>query len=81
MNSSFLENRTFDQRLVKENLIDRWNIYGDIYKTRNDYRQFLESYVIVILSIYFSFVVLDKFLLNKQSQDINIHIFHQFNII
>lgn len=44
--SSFLENRTFDQRLVKENLIDKWNIYGDIYKTRTDYRQFLESYVI-----------------------------------
>lgn len=45
--SSFLENRTFDQRLVKENLIDKWNIYGDIYKTRTDYRQFLESYVII----------------------------------
>lgn len=46
--SSFLENRTFDQRLVKENLIDKWNIYGDIYKTRTDYRQFLESYVTYI---------------------------------
>lgn len=45
--TSFLENRTFDQRLVKENLIDKWNIYGDIYKTRTDYRQFLESYVII----------------------------------
>lgn len=43
--SSFLENRNFDQRLVKENLVDKWNIYGDIYKTRTDYRQFLESYV------------------------------------
>ena len=49
--SSFLENRTFDQRLVKENLIDKWNIYGDIYKTRTDYRQFLESYVIRVLII------------------------------
>ena len=45
--SSFLENRTFDQRLVKENLIDKWNIYDDIYKTRTDYRQFLDSYVII----------------------------------
>lgn len=44
--SSFLENRVFDQRLVKENLVDKWNIYGDIYKVRTDYRQFLESYVI-----------------------------------
>lgn len=43
--SSHLENRTFDQRLVKENLIDKWSIYGDIYKTRTDYRQFLESNV------------------------------------
>lgn len=43
--SLFLENRTFDQRLVKENLIDKWNLYGDIYKTRSDYRQFLDSYV------------------------------------
>lgn len=43
--SSFLENRTFDQRLVKENLVDKWNLYGDIYKTRSDYRQFLDSYV------------------------------------
>lgn len=43
--SSFLENRQFDHRLVKKNLIDKWNIYGDIYKTRTDYRQYLESYV------------------------------------
>lgn len=43
--TSFLENRLFDRRLVKENLLDKWNIYGDIYKTRTDYRQFLESYV------------------------------------
>lgn len=43
--SSFLENRTFDQRLVKENLVDKWNINGDIYKARNDYRQFQDSYV------------------------------------
>lgn len=48
--SSFLENRIFDRRLVKENLLDKWNIYGDIYKTRTDYRQFLESYVIIFLS-------------------------------
>lgn len=52
--SSFLENRTFDQRLVKENLIDKWNIYGDIYKTRTDYRQFLDSYVILHFSQYFN---------------------------
>lgn len=43
---SFLENRTFDQRLVKGNLVDKWNIHGDIYKARTDYRQFQDSYVI-----------------------------------
>lgn len=43
--SSFLENRTFDQRLVKNADIDKWNLYGDIYRTRTDYRQFLDSCV------------------------------------
>lgn len=47
--SSFLENRVFDRRLVKDNLIEKWNIYGDIYnKSRSDYRQFLDTYVIFI---------------------------------
>lgn len=55
--SSFLENRIFDQRLVKENLVDKWNLYGDIYKTRSDYRQFLDSYVkfIAFLTIFIYF--------------------------
>lgn len=61
--SSFLENRTFDQRLVKENLIDKWNVYGDIYKTRTDYRQFLESYVIIFYHFdkKFQHVILQTF--------------------
>lgn len=56
--SSFLENRIFDRRLVKDNLIDTWNIYGDIYTKRTDYRQFLETYVIYIkLFLHFLFVL------------------------
>lgn len=43
--SSFIENRAFDRRLVKDSLIDKWNIYGDIYGKQSEYRQFLESYV------------------------------------
>lgn len=54
--SSFLENRIFDQRLVKENLVDKWNLYGDIYKTRSDYRQFLDSYVKFIFIQCFFFL-------------------------
>lgn len=46
---SFLENRTFDQRLVRENLVDKWNNHGDIYNARADYRQFQDSYVILIV--------------------------------
>lgn len=55
--SSFLENRVFDRRLVKENLIDKWNIYGDVYKNRTDYRQFLETYVI---SLNFIFLIIEQ---------------------
>lgn len=51
--SSFLENRVFDRRLVKENLIDKWNIYGDVYKNRTDSRQFLETYVIFLYLIMY----------------------------
>ena len=54
--SSFLENRIFDRRLVKDNLIDKWNIYGDIYKKGNDYRQFLETYVKNCFSFLFFFL-------------------------
>lgn len=56
--SSFLENRVFDQRLVKENLVDKWNLYGDIYKTRSDYRQFLDSYVIYLN--FFPFIEIEN---------------------
>lgn len=52
---SFLENRTFDQRLVKEDLVDKWNIHGDIYKARTDYRQFQDSYVIHQINISCAF--------------------------
>lgn len=58
--SSFLENRVFDRRLVKDNLVDKWNIYGDAQQRRgqDDYRQFLESYVkflvfVVFVCVYF----------------------------
>lgn len=44
--SSFLENRLFDRRLVKDNLLDKWHHHADIqHGQRPDYRQFLESYV------------------------------------
>lgn len=54
--SSFPENRVFDRRLVKDNLVDKWNIYGDTHQHRgqDDYRQFLESYV-MFSSVFSSF--------------------------
>lgn len=48
--SSFLENRIFDRHLVKDDLIDKWNIYGNIYKQKTDYRQFLETHVFILFN-------------------------------
>lgn len=65
--STFLENRIFDRRLVKDNLIDKWNIYGDIYKQRSDYRQFLDTYVnqdVWRLFFYFFGVVFRVFIVD-----------------
>ncbi|XP_037920428.1 tektin-3-like isoform X1 [Hermetia illucens] len=42
--SSYLENRLFDSRLVKENLLDKWNIDGEMLNQRRDFRQFQENY-------------------------------------
>lgn len=54
----------FDRRLVKDNLVDKWNIYGDTHQRRgqDDYRQFLESYV-MFSSVFSSFFLSDCFVL------------------
>lgn len=44
--SMHLENRTFDQRLVKRNLLDSRAINPHQYIEQMDYRQFKSTYVI-----------------------------------
>lgn len=42
----YIENRLFDHRLVKDDLIDRWPTQkGDQYPERKDNRNLMESYV------------------------------------
>lgn len=56
--SSFLENRLFDRRLVKDNLLDKWHHHADIQLGhRPDYRQFLESYVYIRMLLLCSHVL------------------------
>ncbi|TMW44243.1 hypothetical protein DOY81_010678 [Sarcophaga bullata] len=44
----YIENRLFDHRLVKDDLIDRWpSAKGDQYVERKDYRNLMESYVLI----------------------------------
>lgn len=45
----YLENRKFDHRLVKDNLLDRWPTADrNEYKERKDHRNLMESYVSLI---------------------------------
>lgn len=42
----YLENRKFDHRLVKDNLLDKWPTADmNEYKERKDHRNLMESYV------------------------------------
>lgn len=43
---SYLENRIFDHRLVKDNLLDKWPTADmNEYNERKDHRNLMESYV------------------------------------
>lgn len=50
--NSYLENRVFDSRLVKDNLLDKWSCEGGQYVERKDYRNLVESYVRLDIIIY-----------------------------
>ena len=47
--TSYLDNRIFDSRLVKDNLLDPWTSHFGQHPERRDYRQFLENYVLFYL--------------------------------
>lgn len=54
----YIENRTFDHRLVKNNLLEKWSTADmNEYKERKDHRNLMESYVasfiIIQSSMYF----------------------------
>jgi len=52
---SYIENHSFDHRLVKDNLMDKWPTSDmNEYKERKDHRNLMESYVsskTIIISI------------------------------
>lgn len=50
--SKFVENRTFDHRLVKENLMDSRGLEPPNYKDRTDFRAFRETYVILFVFLF-----------------------------
>lgn len=53
----YIENRLFDHRLVKDDLIDRWPTEkGDQYPERKDYRNLMESYVFINHLIFYIFI-------------------------
>lgn len=54
----YIENRLFDHRLVKDDLVDQWPTEkGNQYVERKDYRNLMESYVFICSIInHFSLV-------------------------
>lgn len=60
--TSYLENRIFDHRLVKDNLLDKWpteNSTVHEYIERKDHRNLAESYVShTICIIFISYILI-----------------------